>query len=173
MATSALRDLQKALLPAAVGSLAIVYSNIANMFAMGKIRYAIKDKEVHPYKPWADDSPNAEAHFRAYKAFENGIEWTVLSIPILWFYVIYTPALPHVGKFLPWTGTVLAAVFSYYNQKYLEGYAVSAAERLPPFKTRTMAVKYLLYGACAGMASSLASTCGLVKLITPKSCLKC
>jgi len=162
----------RATLPAAVGSLAIVYSNIANIFAMGKIRYAIKDKEVHPYKPWADDSPNAEAHFRAYKAFENGIEWTVLSLPLLWFYVIYTPALPHVGKFLPWTGTVLAAAFSYYNIKYLEGYVASAAERIPPFKTRTTAVKCLLYGACAGMASCLATTTGLAKLITPKACLK-
>jgi len=173
MTTAALRDLQKAVLPAAVGTLAILYSNVTNMMGMGKVRYATKDKEVHPYKPWADDAPNAEAHFRAYKAFENGMEWTLLAVPTLWIYVIFTPALPHVGKFLPWTGTVLAGVFAFYNVKYLEGYTESAAARLPPFKSRTAALKYLFYGACIGMTASLATTCGLAKLVTPKACLKC
>ena len=170
MAATAIRELQKAVLPAAIGSVAMLYSNVANMFAMGKIRYATKDKEVHPYKPWEDSAPNAEAHFRAYKAFENGMEWTVLALPMLWLYVIYTPSLPHVGKFLPWTGTLLAAAFGYYNTKYLEGYAQSAEARIPPFKARTTSIKYLFFGASAGMAACLATTCGLVKMITPKAC---
>lgn len=170
MATTAIRELQMAALPAAVGTVAILYSNLANMFAMGKFRYANKGVEVHPYKPWSDTTPNAEEHFRAYKAFENGMEWTVIAVPALWLYVLYTPAVPHVGKFLPWTGALLAAAFAYYNTKYLEGYAQSVEARLPPFKARTNALMVLFTGALASMAASFLTTIGIVKMITPKVC---
>lgn len=170
MATTAIRELQMAALPAAVGTVAILYSNVANMFAMGKFRYANKGVEVHPYKPWSDTTPNAEEHFRAYKAFENGMEWTVIAVPALWLYVLYTPAVPHVGKFLPWTGALLAAAFAYYNTKYLEGYAQSVEARLPPFKARTNALMVLFTGALASMAASFLTTIGIVKMITPKVC---
>ena len=170
MATTAIRELQMAALPAAVGTVAILYSNVANMFAMGKFRYANKGVEVHPYKPWSDTTPNAEEHFRAYKAFENGMEWTVIAVPALWLYVLYTPAVPHVGKFLPWTGALLAAAFAHYNTKYLEGYAQSAEARLPPFKARTQALKVLFIGALASMGASFLTTIGFMTMITPKAC---
>jgi predicted outer membrane lipoprotein len=173
MATAALRDLQKALLPAAVGSIAMVYSNIVNMGVMGKIRYADKSKEVHPYKPWDDKSASAERHFRAFKGCQNGVEWTVYGLPVLWLYVIYTPAIPHVGKLLPWTGAVLACAFAYFNTLYVEGYAESADDRIPPFRRRTMAIRGLLYGTAVGILATLATTSGFAKFVTPKACLEC
>ena len=86
------------------------------MLAMSKVRYG-KDKFDHPYKPWKDSD---EKGFRAFKvncaifllaitirhdqAFGNQIEWTVLTVPCLWSYVLYSPAFPYVGKYGPLSG---------------------------------------------------------------------
>jgi hypothetical protein len=104
MAASAIRELQAAFLPAAVGTCGIVYSNVKCMLDMGKIRYADKEKQVHPYKPWNDKSDTAEPHFRAFKGCQNVTEWTVYTLPILWLFVLYSPAVPKIGAFLPWAG---------------------------------------------------------------------
>ena len=50
---SALNELQIALLPAAIGTCAIIYSTISGIFVVSKIRYADKDFK-HPFKPWLD-----------------------------------------------------------------------------------------------------------------------
>lgn len=161
MSSAALRELQIAALPAAIGSFAIVYSNIVNMKSMGTIRYADKSKEVHPYKPWTDDSASAEPHFRAFKACQNGTEWTVYCLPALWIYVMYTPSIPVVGTYLSWAGLVLALGFAYYNVEYVKAYTVSAQARIAPFSKRTMFFRFIAYGAMAGMASCTASAMGL------------
>ena len=48
-------ELQQALLPAAVGTVCIVYSSIMGMMAMGKVRYA-DDKFAHPCESRASQS---------------------------------------------------------------------------------------------------------------------
>jgi hypothetical protein len=89
--TAQLDALQLVCLPAALGTFAIVYSSITGMMAMSKIRYAKEEKFEHPYQPWKEDDPRG---FRAFKAFGNMLEWTVFSVPCLWLYVLYTPAIP-------------------------------------------------------------------------------
>ena len=83
------------------------HRNATHKGIMGKVRYAEKSKEVHPYKPWADKSDSAEPHFRAFKACQNCTEWTVYVLPVLWLYALYVPAIPVVGKFLPWSTSIL------------------------------------------------------------------
>ena len=163
MAASAMRELQLACLPAAIGTIGAVYSNITNMRAMSKVRYAAPGsrKEVHPYKPWADDRVDAEPHFRAFKACQNGTEWTVYVVPVLWLYVLYTPAIPYVGTSLSWAGALLGLAFGYFNVKYVEGYTVSADQRLKPFYLRTMTIRALFYGAGAGIVASVAQALGV------------
>ena len=78
---------------------------------MGKIRYAKKDFQ-HPYKPWSDDHNDKEGkHYRGFKACQNCVEWTVYTVPSLWLFVLYTPALevvpkvgPVVAPYLPLAG---------------------------------------------------------------------
>ena len=152
-----LRELQIAILPAAIGTIGSVYSNIINMGLMGKIRYADKSKEVHPYKPWEDKSETAQPHFRGFKACQNGTEWTVYVLPVLWLYVLYTPAIPLVGRYLPWTGAGLGLAFGYFNTKYVEGYIVSADARIKQFSRRTLVMRILFYGTLAGLAATGAS----------------
>ena len=145
MATSAIRELQSLLMPAAVGTVAIVYSNIANMMTMGKIRYADKQATVHPYKPWADKGDKAEPHFRAFKACQNGYEWTIYAVPLLCFSALYAPAIcsvPVVGKLfdqyrLRWLNAVFGVAFGYFNTTYVSGYIRSADDRMPGFTGRT------------------------------------
>lgn len=103
MSVAALRSLATAALPTAIGTIAIVYSNIINMGVMGKIRYADK-KPVHPYKPWEDKGDKSEAHFRAFKACQNGTEWTVYMLPCAWLYGLYTPLIPKIGLYVSWFG---------------------------------------------------------------------
>ena len=161
MASAALRELQLAVLPAAIGTIGVVYSNIVAMGIMGKVRYAEKSKEVHPYKPWADKSDSAEPHFRAFKACQNCTEWTVYVLPVLWLYALYVPAIPVVGKFLPWSTSILGLAFGHFNTKYVEGYIVSAEGRLKPFYRRTLVMRCLFYGTLAGLASAGAAAFGL------------
>ena len=82
-------------------------SNVLCMYTLNKIRYAERSGPVHPYRPWADTAKNADAHYRAYKACQNVLEWTVYSLPLLWLYVLYTPAIPRIGRALSWFGAVL------------------------------------------------------------------
>jgi hypothetical protein len=111
---ASVKEMQHLLLPAAAGTFAIVYSTITGMLAMSKVRYG-KDKFDHPYKPWKDSD---EKGFRAFKAFGNQIEWTVLTVPCLWSYVLYSPAFPYVGKYGPLSGFLLALGYAYFNQAY-------------------------------------------------------
>jgi hypothetical protein len=164
MATSALRELQMACMPAAIGTIAAIYSNIKVMGILGKIRYADKDVEVHPYKPWADKSEMAEAHFRAYKASVNCVEWTGYFVPLLWLYAIYAPALPLPPIALTaihWSGALLGLAFGYQNVKYVEGYTQSASARVGPFRRRTNVVKLALGAACLGLAATGSRALGL------------
>ena len=160
MATSALRELQMAFMPAAIGTVAVIYSNIVNMGIMGKIRYADK-QPVHPYKPWADQGDKAEPHFRAFKACQNGTEWTVYVVPTIWLYTLYTPAIPVIGKYLPWVGVLLSLGVAYYNIQYVKGYIESADGRMPGFKKRTQFVRGLFYGTIGGIICAVASAFGL------------
>ena len=159
---------------------------------MGKIRYAKKDFQ-HPYKPWSDDHNDKEGkHYRGFKACQNCVEWTVYTVPSLWLYVLYTPALevvpkvgPVVAPYLPLAGGAAAMVYSYFNVKhaltlartrhpqcgpsnavrvcrYVEGYMESAEGRLKPFYARTNAFKFLIYGAFVGIGASLADHTGLL-----------
>ena len=114
MTTVALRELATAMLPAALGSIAVVYSNIINIGLMSKIRYADK-QPVHPYKPWDDKGDKADQHFRAFKACQNGTEWTVYMLPCVGLYGLYTPLIPKVGLYVSWFGLVLSIAFAYYN----------------------------------------------------------
>lgn len=92
---------------------------------MGKIRYAKKDFQ-HPYKPWSDDHNDKEGkHYRGFKACQNCVEWTVYTVPSLWLFVLYTPALevvpkvgPVVAPYLPLAGGAAAMVYSYFNVKH-------------------------------------------------------
>ena len=165
MPTLVLQEVQLALLPAALGTFAIVYSNIQCMMSMGSIRYAKSEEEkakIHPYKPWDDKSDTAEPHFRAFKACQNVTEWTVYTIPTLFLYVLYVPAVPVLGSFryrgvlaLPWTGLLFALAIAHFNLKYVEGYTTSADARIPAFKRRTWLFRLLAYGSVVGMLSSL------------------
>ena len=161
MAGSAMRELQLACLPAAIGTIGVVYSNITNMRLMSKVRYAgPAGRDVHPYKPWADDAVDAEPHFRAFKACQNGVEWTVYAVPVLWLYVLYTPAIPYVGTLLSWAGAALGLAFGYFNVRYVEGYIVSSEQRLKPFYQRTRTIRALFYGAGAGIVASVVQALG-------------
>ena len=136
---------------------------------MGKIRYAKKDFQ-HPYKPWSDDHNDKEGkHYRGFKACQNCVEWTVYTVPSLWLFVLYTPALevvpkvgPVVAPYLPLAGGAAAMVYSYFNVKYVEGYMESAEGRLKPFYARTNAFRFLIYGAFVGIGASLADHTGLL-----------
>lgn len=70
-----MEDLQKALLPAAVGVVGMTFSTVGAMMAMIKTRYAMKDDNdkplfPHPYKPWdkVDEKHSADAQ-TAYRCF--------------------------------------------------------------------------------------------------------
>ena len=165
MMTSALGELQLAALPAAIGTTAIVYSNIIAMKLMGKVRYDASTKgeqEVHPYKPWADTRSDSEPHFRAFKACQNVTEWTVYSVPTLWLYVLYPPAIPAVGFSLSCCGALLGLGLGLVNVQYVKGYTMSADARIPPFKRRAMMMRVLFYGSIAGMVCSAAGALGLM-----------
>lgn len=152
----ALLELQCALLPAAIGTVQIVWSNFENMFSMNKVRYDTdKTAEIHPYKPWADEREDAEAHLRAFKACQNGAEWSGYALPILWLYVLYTPAVPFVGKLAPWAGAVLATAFARFNVRYVKAYIASAEARVAPFTRRTWAFNCLFMGFVVGAVSSV------------------
>ena len=120
MAT-AIRELQVAFLPAGLGAVAVIYSNILGWSVMGAVRYSEKGKEVHPYKPWNDKSDQADAHFRSFKATQNGMEWTVLVTPVLFLYHLYASAIPVVGAYLYWSTAVLGVAFGYFNVQYIKG----------------------------------------------------
>ena len=84
-------------------------------------RYAEEGKEVHPYKPWcADDGDKkAQQHYRSFKACQNSVEWTVYMVPLTLLHAIYTPAIPVVGKYAPWAGTLLALMYAAGNAQYV------------------------------------------------------
>ena len=82
-------------------------------------RYAEEGKEVHPYKPWADADTKAEQHYRAYKACQNSVEWTVYMVPCSVLHAIYSPAIPVVGKYAPWCGTAFALLWAAGNTEYV------------------------------------------------------
>ena len=121
MATAALRELQVAFLPAAIGTVGVIYSNILGWGVMGKVRYVEAGKQVHPYKPWEDKSDTADAHFRAFKACQNGVEWTTFTVPLLFLFNLYTPSIPYIGAYAPLAAAVLGLAFGYYNVQYIEG----------------------------------------------------
>jgi len=161
MTMSAMREMQLAFLPAALGTIPVVYANIQAMGIMGKVRYADRSKEVHPYRPWADEREDAEPHFRAFKACQNVTEWTVYIVPLIWMFVLYTPAIPVIGRYVAWCAAPLGLAIGYYFIKYIEGYIVSAEGRLQPFYKRARCVRLLFYGALAGIIACAASTAGL------------
>ena len=148
------------LLPASIGTLALIYSNVQAFFSVGKIRYKEKDNDgkavfKHPYRPWEDKSGSAAEHFRAAKAADNIREWTLYSMPLQWLIAIYGPEVPFVGAYLPWAGLVLTFVYARSNQAYLKAYTSSAEERIVPFRTRTnmwklMALLSIVSIACTG-----------------------
>ena len=156
MASTAIRDLQYALLPAAIGSIAAIYSNISCMGIMGKIRYADKDVQVHPYKPWADKAEKAEPHFRGFKACQNCTEWTVYTVPLIIFATLYAPTIPVAGVYLHWAPAILGCGFGYYNIEYTKGYIHSAEGRIPGFSRRTMCVRGLFYLLGTGIVCNIA-----------------
>ena len=112
-------------------------------------RYAEEGKEVHPYKPWADADTKAEQHYRAYKACQNSVEWTVYMVPCSVLHAIYSPAIPVVGKYAPWCGTAFALLWAAGNTEYVrarvepEGYSYSSlgkeARAHTPQRTRRSA----------------------------------
>mmetsp|Transcript_6670 Transcript_6670/g.21404 ORF Transcript_6670/g.21404 Transcript_6670/m.21404 type:complete len:167 (-) Transcript_6670:136-636(-) len=164
MATSALRELQMACVPAAIGTISAIYSNIMVMGIVGKVRYADKSVQVHPYKPWSDTSEMAEAHFRAYKASINCIEWTGYFVPLLWLYAIYVPALPLppvAVTALHWSGALLGLAFGHQNVKYVEGYTQSASARLGPFRRRANIIRLALGATCLGLAATASRALGV------------
>lgn len=166
-----LKGLQLSLLPAAIGVSAVVFSNIQCMTVLGELRYSDGQK-VHPYRPWADKAATADPHFRGYKACMNVLEWTVYYVPMLFLYVIYTPALPVVGRvtipgtpdllLLPWCGAVGGLAFANLNVKYVKGYMNSVEGRLKPFYRRTNVFKLTVYLTFAGIAASVADVAGLL-----------
>jgi hypothetical protein len=162
MATTAIRDLQLALLPAAIGSFATIYSNVQAMMIMGKIRYADKEAKVHPYKPWTDKGDKADAHFRAFKACQNGTEWTVYSVPITILLGLYSPTIPVVGQHLYWAPALLGCGFAYFNGEYVQGYIKSADDRIPGFKGRTLCFRGLAYLLIASLGCALAQKYNLL-----------
>eukprot|EP00729_Bicosta_minor_P000725 gene725-24697_t len=159
----AVQQLQELMMPAALSTVAVVYSNIHVMGYMNKIRYAEEGKEVHPYKPWADADTKAEQHYRAYKACQNSVEWTVYMVPCSVLHAIYSPAIPIVGKYAPWCGTAFALLWAAGNTEYVKGYIVSAKDRLGGFKKRTLALRLTMYTMLLGVACSAAKTQGLLK----------
>lgn len=67
----ALYELQQICLPAAVGTIAIIYSTILGIFKVSSIRYADKDF-AHPYTPWEKAHQDKDgAHYRGFKACQN------------------------------------------------------------------------------------------------------
>ena len=162
MASSALSELQVAFLPAALGAVAVMYSNILGWGVLGKIRYAEKGKQVHPYKPWDDKSDQADAHFRGFKATQNAMEWTVLVTPVIFLYQLYCSAIPVVGAYLYWSAAVLGLAFGYLNVQYIKGYIKSADDRLPPFKMRANVLRIVFFGFLAGAASSALKQYGVL-----------
>ncbi len=156
-------DLQLSLMPAALGTVAVVYSNVLCMYTLNKIRYAERSGPVHPYRPWADTAKNADAHYRAYKACQNVLEWTVYSLPLLWLYVLYTPAIPRIGRALSWFGAVLGLALARFNAAYAEAYAGSADARVKPFYRRIRIFQVLFLGFVAGAGASAARALGLLE----------
>lgn len=131
------------------------------MTLMGKIRYR-SGKTVHPYMPWKDDEPNADQHFRGFKATQNGQEWLLYSLPCLWLFVLYSPAIPAVGGYLPWLGGALGVGWSRANVTYVAGYIESADGRLKGFRIRTMILRAMFGGAIAGMGCAAARAAGIL-----------
>ena len=46
------------------------------------------------------DTDKEGSHYRGFKACQNGVEWTIYTLPCLWLNVLYAPALeimPVVG----------------------------------------------------------------------------
>ena len=165
-----LSEIQRALLPAAVGTSAIIGSSIQGMMINGKVRYSNKTFS-HPYKPWIEDHNDKEGkHYRGFKACQNCVEWTVYAVPSLWLFTLYSPALsiipklgPVVAPWLPLIGGCASLVYSHFNMKYVEGYMESTEGRLKPFKYRTMMLKLLLYGSFLGISASRLENSGLLK----------
>lgn len=85
-------------------------------------------------------------------------------MPSIWCYVLYTPAIPVVGKFLPWTGALLALAWSYFNKEYVPKYMQAAELRIAPFRWRTRIFRVLAVGAIGGMGCSLAHALGLLSV---------
>mmetsp|Transcript_25341 Transcript_25341/g.40877 ORF Transcript_25341/g.40877 Transcript_25341/m.40877 type:complete len:161 (-) Transcript_25341:125-607(-) len=135
------------LIPAALGSIAMIYSTIHSIFIMNKPRYALKDFK-HPYKPWTDEQSDNKT-YRGFRANMNQVEWLVYSIPIYTFSVLFSPAYPVVGSIAPWMCFVLALIYGQANVNYLKGYMKSTEDRMPGFKLRTHIFKAML-GVCIG-----------------------
>ena len=129
---------------------------------MGKVRYVEKGKQVHPYKPWDDKADNADMHFRAFKACQNGVEWTTFAVPLLFLFNLYTPAVPFIGAYAPWGAALLGLAFGYYNVEYIKGYIKSADDRMPGFKMRTLCFRGIFYGFVAGAACSVLKQAGVL-----------
>ena len=168
MATSAIRELQMACLPVAIGSAAAIFSNLVIMKKVGEVRYTDKSVEVHPYKPWTDKSPQADAHFRAFKASTNCTEWTGYFIPLLWLYALYLPAIASLGlpsllaTVLHWSPALLGIGFASCNLKYVDGYIQSAKGRIPGFTRRLNCFLFTFAGLVIGVAVVGARSAGLL-----------
>eukprot|EP00467_Chlorarachnion_reptans_P021197 CAMPEP_0114510284 /NCGR_PEP_ID=MMETSP0109-20121206/13695_1 /TAXON_ID=29199 /ORGANISM="Chlorarachnion reptans, Strain CCCM449" /LENGTH=164 /DNA_ID=CAMNT_0001689561 /DNA_START=25 /DNA_END=519 /DNA_ORIENTATION=- len=140
--SDAYADFLAVLSPAALGATAMIYSNIHCLGIMNKPRYALKGFE-HPYKPWTD-AHNDEKSYRGYKASMNQVEWLVYSVPLYTFAVAFSPALPKVGHIGPWLCLPLALLYAKGNVDYMKGYMLSAKDRMPGFKLRTLTVRLML-----------------------------
>ena len=86
--------------------------------------------------------------------------------------MLYAPALeavpvlgPAVAPWLPLAAGGAALAYAWYNVQYVQGYMSSAEGRLGPFKARTACFKFLIFGAFAGIGTSLAAHTGLVAAI--------
>lgn len=123
----------------ASGSRSLTHTRPLGLTLSLQVRYFAKDAEVHPYKPWDDKNPEADKHFRAFKASANCTEWTSYFVPLLALYAVFAPALPLPAGpamlALHWTTAALGLAFARYNTIYVEGYVHSPAIqdlRIPP-----------------------------------------
>mmetsp|Transcript_6235 Transcript_6235/g.16078 ORF Transcript_6235/g.16078 Transcript_6235/m.16078 type:complete len:159 (-) Transcript_6235:81-557(-) len=150
--------MQRHFLAPAFGTAAVIMSTIEGMKAMASLRYA-KAGFKHPYMPWTKEHEDAKA-LRGFKANQNQIEWTTLTVPWIWLLGVYGPAVPVAGKYTDFAVLGLALTYAYANLKYAPAYIESAEAREPYFKLRTTAFKGLAFGSIGAMACSFAATLG-------------
>ena len=151
------------MMPAAWGTVFMVYSAVHCLFIMNKPRYAMKNFS-HPYKPWTEEQSDEKA-YRGVKAHENIREWLTYVLPLYFFLVLFSPVFPSVagfdlGKFFPWASLSLALAYSYANVVFMKGYMESAANRMPGFRLRTLCFKIILFCLLATFPCTIARIWG-------------